>query len=158
MRALLLSLALAAQLCAFGALAQPQEPQAAATLTEELARHQGTWVADSFRRDGEDAPANVVRTITRVVEGERVVWKREGRSFAATTVILDPARDPCWIDVIPEGGPHRGERILGIYRLDNDRLTICMADAGRPRPSEFQAEAGSGHNLMIFVRLPNAGK
>ena len=70
----------------------------------------------------------------------------------AIKIELDPTRDPQNIDVIPDGGPNRGERVLGIYKLDGERLTICMAIAGQPRPTVFKAEKGSGWTLQTFER------
>jgi len=119
---------------------------------QELEKHQGTWVAVSFRRDGAQTPADIVRTIARTVEGDHVVWKRDGKSFAGTVMVLDPGQDPKAIDVIPDGGPLRGKHVLGIYRLENDELTLCMADADQPRPREFKAEKGSRQTLMVFRR------
>ena len=119
---------------------------------EELERHQGTWRATSSIYDGQEASAEVVRSITRTVEKDHAVWKRDGKSFAGTKIELDPSRDPKAIDVIPDGGKDRGERVLGIYKLEGDRLTICMAAPGQPRPGRFQAGKGSGCTLRTFTR------
>ncbi len=119
---------------------------------QELDRQQGTWIAVSFRRDGAQTPAAIVRTISRIVKGDHVVWKRDGKSFAGTAIVLDPGQNPKAIDVIPDGGPSRAKHVLGIYRLENDELTLCMADADQPRPREFTAGKGSRHTLMTFRR------
>ena len=119
---------------------------------EELDRHQGTWRTTSSIYDGQEAPEQIVRSITRIVEKDHVVWKRDGKSFAGTRIELDPSSDPRTIDVIPDGGKDRGERVLGIYKLEKDRLTICMAAPGRPRPGEFKADKGSGCTLRTFTR------
>ena len=119
---------------------------------EDLEKQQGTWVAVSFRHDGEDTPQEIVGTITRTVEGEHVVWNRDGKSFAGTALVLDPGQDPKAIDVIADGGPLRGKRVLGIYKIDSNKLTLCMADPDQPRPRQFKAEKGSGHTLMVFTR------
>jgi uncharacterized protein (TIGR03067 family) len=119
---------------------------------EELERHQGTWTATSSIYDGQEAPEELVRSITRTVEKDHVVWKRDGKSFAGTRIELDPSRDPRSIDVIPDGGKDRGKRVLGIYKLEDDRLTICMAAPGKPRPTAFKAEKGSGYTLRTFTR------
>jgi uncharacterized protein (TIGR03067 family) len=119
---------------------------------EELERHQGTWRASTSVYDGQEAPEKIVRSITRTVEKDHVVWRRDGKSFAGTRIELDPSRDPKAIDVIPDGGKDRGERVLGIYKLEKDRLTICMASPGQPRPREFKAEKGSGCTLRTFIR------
>jgi uncharacterized protein (TIGR03067 family) len=122
------------------------------TVKDELERHQGTWRATSSIYDGQEAPAEIVRSITRTVEKDHVVWNRDGKSFAGTRIELDPSRDPKAIDVIPDGGQNRGEHVLGIYKLEKDRLTICMAAPGKPRPKEFKAEKGSGCTLRRFAR------
>lgn len=121
-------------------------------IREERDRHQGTWRATSSIYDGQEAPEQIVRSITRTVEKDHVVWKRNGRSFAGTRIELDPSRDPKAIDVIPDGGKDRGERVLGIYKVEKDRLTICMAAPGKPRPKDFNAQKGSGCTLRAFIR------
>jgi uncharacterized protein (TIGR03067 family) len=119
---------------------------------QELEKHQGTWIAVSFRRDGQETPGEIVRTISRIVENDHVVWKRNGKSFAGTIMVLDPGQVPKAIDVIPDGGPSRGKHVLGIYLLEDDKLTLCMADADQPRPREFKAEKGSRQTLMTLRR------
>ena len=118
----------------------------------ELKRHQGTWIATSSMYDGQKAPEDVVRSIKRIVTDDLVVWERNGKRFAGSKVVLDPTKEPKTIDVIPDGGRNRGDRILGIYRLERDMLTICMAAAGSPRPSDFTAEKGNGWTLQTFTR------
>jgi uncharacterized protein (TIGR03067 family) len=118
----------------------------------ELRRHQGTWIVTSMVREGQEAPAEIVASIRRIVEGEHVVWKRDGKRFAGTALELDPAADPKAIDVIPDGGPSRGEKVRGIYELDGETLRICMAGPGQDRPKAFRADKGSGHTLTTFRR------
>lgn len=138
------------------ALVLPLADDAKAANDAEVARHQGTWAVTKFVREGQESPADLVESIVRIVEGDHVVWKRDGKSFAGTKVELDPKGEPKTIDVLPDGGPSFGKRILGIYKLDGDELTICMAEADKPRPKEFRAEAGSGLTLMTFRRKPPA--
>jgi uncharacterized protein (TIGR03067 family) len=119
---------------------------------DELKRHEGTWVAISSIYEGEEAPAKITSSIKRIVTGDRVVWQRDGKSFAGTRIVLDPTQEPRTIDVIPEGGRNRGEHIPGIYKLERDLLTICMAAPGKPRPREFTARKGSERTLRVFKR------
>jgi uncharacterized protein (TIGR03067 family) len=121
-------------------------------LKNELKQHQGTWIATSSTFDGQKAPEEIVRSIKRIVTGDHVVWQRNGKQFAGTKVLLDATKDPKTIDVIPDGGRNRGERILGIYKLDRDTLMICMAAADQPRPKDFKAEKGSGWTVQTFTR------
>ena len=120
----------------------------------ERARHAGTWAVTSMIRDGADAPADVLGSIRRTVVGDHVVWTRLGKNFAGTRFVVDPTASPPTIDLIPDGGKDRDKRILGIYNFDGDSLTICVADADRPRPTEFAAGAGSKQTLQRFRREP----
>ena len=121
---------------------------------DELTHHQGTWVVTSFIRDGVETPAEIATSIVRVVEGDHVVWKRAGKSFAGTSLVLDPTTIPKSIDVMPDGGPSKDKRVLGIYQLEAEILTICMASPDQPRPKAFRAEKGTGQTLMVFRREP----
>jgi uncharacterized protein (TIGR03067 family) len=120
----------------------------------ELARHQGTWQVVSFVREGVESPKALVDAIVREVEGDHVVWKRDGKAFAGTRVELDVSKTPHAIDVIPDGGQNRGERVLGVYSLEGDVLVVCMADPGGDRPTSFEAAKGSKRTLMRFKRGP----
>jgi uncharacterized protein (TIGR03067 family) len=93
-----------------------------------------------------------------VVTGDHVVWKRDGKSFAGTKIVLDPTSKPKTIDVIPDGGRYMGEHVLGIYRFDDESLTICMASPGKPRPADFKADKGSGCTLRVFRRVSAPSK
>jgi uncharacterized protein (TIGR03067 family) len=119
---------------------------------DELKRHQGTWVVISSIYDGQQADPKLVRSIKRIVNDDRVVWERDGKRFAGTRFELDPTRAPNTIDVILDGGPNRGEHVLGIYKVENDTLTICMAAPGQPRPRSLQAEKGSQCTLRTYRR------
>jgi uncharacterized protein (TIGR03067 family) len=124
---------------------------------DELKRHQGTWITTSSIFNGQPAAPELVRAIRRIVTDDHVVWERDGKRFAGTTIALDPKKEPKTIDVIPDGGPNRGEPILGIYKLMGDTLTICMAGPAQPRPKDFKAEKGSGCSLRTFERVDVPG-
>ncbi|WP_165249548.1 TIGR03067 domain-containing protein [Paludisphaera soli] len=134
------------------ALLIAQAPEASPELKTELARHQGVWRAVSFRRDGKETPEAIVRSITRTVDGDRVVWRRDGKSFSGSTIVLDPAAEPKTIDVRADGGPGRDKVVRGLYKLEGDTLTLCTADPDEPRPTQFKADAGDRHTLQVFDR------
>ena len=145
-RVLMLFLGLVALACGSPALGDDK------AVKDELKSQQGTWTATSSIYEGQAVPEPLARTIQRIVEGDHVVWKRSGKSFAGTKIVLDPAKEPKAIDVIPDGGPHRDKRVLGIYKVNGDKLTICMATPDAPRPTAFRAEKGSGWTLRTFIR------
>ena len=120
----------------------------------ELHRQQGTWQVVSSVRDGKEGAPEIVSSIQRIVRDDHVVWKRAGKSFSGSTLVLDPAQEPRAIDILPDGGPARDKRVLGIYKFDeHDRLVICMADPDEARPTRFSAEPGSRQTLMTFTKV-----
>lgn len=129
-----------------------QTPEAAPEVRAELAKHRGVWRSVSFRRDGKETDLKIVRSITREVDGDRVVWRRDGKSFSASTIDLDPDADPKTIDIQADGGPGRDKVVRGIYKLEGDELTLCTADPDEPRPTAFRADAGDRWTLMVFER------
>jgi len=133
-------------------IAQSAEPSVSPEVSAELKAHEGTWRAVSFRHNGEEAAEAVVRAITRTVEGDRVVWRRDGKSFSASTIVLDPTADPRAIDVHADGGPGRDKVVRGVYKLDGDELTLCTAPPDEPRPTGFHAETDEPWTLMVFHR------
>ena len=42
---------------------------------------------------------------------------------------------------------------LAIWRLEGDVLTYCVAEPGRPRPTEFATSKGDGRTLVVLKRL-----
>lgn len=147
MRAVVWIVLIAAYCDASGA---PQNPPASdATEAEaELARHQGTWQVMSFVHNGQAADPDVMASIRRVVAGKHVTWTRAGKSFSGSSMEIDASKQPAHLDLIPDGGPFRDQRVLGIYRWDDGELWICMANPGQPRPDRFEAGVDSQCTLM----------
>jgi hypothetical protein len=42
--------------------------------------------------------------------------------------------------------------MLGIYALDANGYKVCFAPAGKPRPTDFGSEPGSGKILQVWER------
>jgi uncharacterized protein (TIGR03067 family) len=64
---------------------------------------------------------------------------------AESRFAINSTAEPRQFDVVGIGA-------RGIYRLDGDTLTLAIADAGRPRPSEFAARHGSMVTLTVCRR------
>jgi uncharacterized protein (TIGR03067 family) len=77
-----------------------------------------------------------------------------GGADHAYRIEIDPTQRPKALDAITietDGKAPAGERVKGIYRLDGDRLTLCLAaDSTVARPTAFEAPEGSRTSLLNF--------
>ena len=132
---------------------KPQTTVVDPAVKQELERQQGNWAVVSSVRDGQEADPEITLSIQRIVAEDRVVWERDGKPFSGGTLVILPELEPCGLEIIPDGGPARGERVLGIYKWDHDELIICMADLKQPRPTKFSAGPGRKTTLMRFTKV-----
>jgi hypothetical protein len=49
------------------------------------------------------------------------------------------------VDVLITDGPLKGKTRLGIYKIEGDRETVCLAQPSRPRPNRFDSKQGAIH-------------
>jgi uncharacterized protein (TIGR03067 family) len=47
---------------------------------------------------------------------------------------------------------------LGIYELNGDTLTVCMARSGDPRPTDMKTKDGDGRRKFVFKRAADKPK
>src|SRR5215218_21104 len=123
---------LAAAALAFGLAA------AAADDKDELKRFTGTWHGVSVVRDGKDAPKPEAEAVRLVVAGEKYTLTDGGETIEGTHT-LDPTKTPKHIDAVRTKGPHKGEKLLGVYQLSEDTFVVCFAAPGKDRPAELKA-------------------
>ena len=64
---------------------------------------------------------------------------------------LDPAQEPKAIDTSHEIDRGRPISQLGIYSIEGDKLKLCIAGRGQPRPANFESKAGV---LLTLKRDP----
>ena len=74
------------------------------------------------------------------------------------TFKLDPSKSPKVIDITSLDGHEKGKTAACIYKLEKDRLTICIpyfppADPSK-RPTKFQSGADDGMMLLVLERVP----
>lgn len=116
----------------------------------ESKKLQGAWVLVSTESDGKTVASESLkgRDVRMVFEDDRVIAKMGEKSVSLGTFKLDPTRTPRWYDRISTDGTPRH----GIYRLEGDRLTICLAGLGKDRPTDFGTKQGDGLSLLVYQR------
>jgi uncharacterized protein (TIGR03067 family) len=77
----------------------------------------------------------------------------DGKVVARGTSKIDPTSKPRAIDLTQTEGQGKGKTSRGIYEVEGDTRKVCIAEAGKERPTTFSSPADSGHILAVFKRL-----
>lgn len=118
-----------------------------------LKKLQGAWRVTAQEHGGKRSPAKGLASLTLEVAGSRFTT-RDGTDVKedAEAAQLDAKTKPAAIDLKITAGPDRDKVIRGIWKLDGDELSVCIAEPGRERPKEFKGAEGTGQTLLVFKR------
>jgi erythromycin esterase len=126
---------------------RPDDP----AIKAELARFQGNWAMTANEAAGVKLPVERLQTYRRTVKDDTYIVLVTGATGTSTIqgkFAINPAASPATIDAEPDGG----ELMLGIYKLEDEQLTICLARPGEPRPTEFAAGPGTRATMTVWKR------
>jgi RNA polymerase sigma factor (sigma-70 family) len=101
---------------------------------------QGTWNAASVRTAGQQLPAEGVHM---VFAGDRFTLDFPGMPALSGAFRVDSGKDPKPIDLVLAGGL----AWPGIYRLEGDRLQLCIDSQARERPASLNDERFFSYEL-----------
>jgi erythromycin esterase len=123
-------------------------------IQKDIERMQGTWRMVALNQEGEVQPlSGPLAQLQVVILGEQRTVQAGENVYAQARYRINPAADPPTIDVLVTRGSASGMTMLGIYQLNGNRLRVCLASHGRPRPRDFSPKAGSGHVLQELQRM-----
>ena len=106
---------------------------------------QGEWRYLTFTKLKRDNP-EVVKNGKVVIKGDEITFNL-GDDNTTVSFTLDPKAEPPAIDWKVGGMTV----IMGIYKLDKDKLTICFGIEGSARPTEFKT--GKNNSIMVLERV-----
>lgn len=124
---------------------------------KEMEALQGTWKGVSAEGNGQTAAKDDAESMELIIKGDKYTFKMRGAAPEEGTLKIDPAKAPKTIDIKIATGEDKGKEQLGLYELDKGKLRLCVSTAGKPRPKEFGAKAGSDLHLFVFQRPKDVG-
>ncbi|HJZ90533.1 MAG TPA: TIGR03067 domain-containing protein [Gemmataceae bacterium] len=118
---------------------------------------QGTWTVTSAEMRGEKR-SDLVGSTYDLRDGTVTITIKGKDKPVVGTYSLDSSADPKRFDLTPQS---ETRPMRGIYRLDEDRLTLCTADnPEQERPTKFETHPDRKVVLLVLTRetAPKPGK
>jgi uncharacterized protein (TIGR03067 family) len=118
---------------------------------EQLRSLEGTWAFASLEIDGHTMPPSALQSSHLLIDGDRFRFESPEAVYEGVFNI-NVEMQAHEIDIEFVEGPEAGNWNFGIFRLEGDRLEICLDINGKPRPTDFGTSPGSGHAYEILTR------
>ncbi len=112
----------------------------------------GNWKALSVTERGQTVPAEFVKAMTFNFDGKKYIQKVEDESEEGNYSI-DASQSPKTIDLDIKTGNDKGKKQIGIYKIEDGKLTFIVAKAGsKDRPKSFKPEDGADVTEFVLER------
>ncbi len=119
----------------------------------ELTKLQGKWTVTAHEHGGVKSPAKELANLTLQVEGTKMsTYEGDNLKEGTTIILLDPKAKPATLDLKVDTSDDAGKEVKAIWKRSGDTLTICVAEPGKDRPTEFAGKKDTGHTLMVFKK------
>jgi len=126
----------------------------------EAKKLQGEWQAVEIQAKGKTSTKDdsEVKNLRFVIKGDGITIphpSEEGKERKQTFKV-NSAKSPKEIDITSLDGQEKDKTSACIYKLDKDRLTICIpyfTENPSVRPTEFKARANDGIMLITLERV-----
>jgi uncharacterized protein (TIGR03067 family) len=114
----------------------------------------GEWVAESIQSTGRTRPpsSGELRYVF-AADGKWTVYRGEFRIGSGSRGYnTDPKKSPATIDLISDTTEQEPSVSHGIYKIEGDRLTLCVSRGRSSRPTRFEVSEESPGALYVFKR------
>ena len=106
----------------------------------DLKKFEGNWIFASWDSNGQSLPQEFLDSCKWSVKGDKYTFE-QGENKEEGSIKIDPSKKPATIDLDITSGNDKGKAQPGIYKIDGETITVCLA-----RPGE------KGHILVTLKR------
>ena len=122
---------------------------------EEPPTPEGEWEVQSVTSNGGQSAVAPGLRYTFTADGKWLIHRngKETSPGLARGFTTNPKANPPSVDLFTNTAAANGSRLIGIFKIDGDTLTICgTRTKGAERPTKFEAPSGSGNVLYVLKR------
>jgi uncharacterized protein (TIGR03067 family) len=115
---------------------------------------QGNWSVVSMSMGGQPTPEAFVKNLRCKFEEKTYNNTIAGQVIEEGSYAIDPVKTPKTVDFEIKKGHDQGKKQLGIYKIEGDKLTLVLTQAGSTtRPDSFKIEAGAPMLEVVLERV-----
>jgi len=127
-------------------------PAPAAASSAPSTEFEGEWPMVSGVMNGAPMDASLVKWVKRITQGNVATVMAGPQTMMKAEFTIDPSQSPKAIDYLNLAGGNKGKAQLGIYKVEGDLATYCIAPPGAPRPATFESTKQNGATLTVWKR------
>jgi uncharacterized protein (TIGR03067 family) len=114
----------------------------------------GKWTLVSLSHGGKAAPADILKDFKCTFEEKKYNNVMNGETIEEGEYTFDDAKSPKTIDFDIKKGHSEGKKQVGIFKIEDDKMTLVLAEAGESdRPTSFEVKEGSGLIEAVLERV-----
>ena len=119
---------------------------------DDLKKFEGNWTIASWRQYGRDIDQEQLDTAKWEVKGDKYTFEMGGNQEEGKLKV-DGSKKPATLDLDITSGNDKGKGQPGIYKIDGDTITVCMAaPGGKDRPKDFTSTEDDMQILVTMKR------
>jgi uncharacterized protein (TIGR03067 family) len=111
----------------------------------------GEWVTETAVAGGMEKKVRAGSGLVLTAGGRMEMTEGGINQKLEGTFTIDARKSPATLDFAADGTVGKGLTIAGIYKVEGDTLTVCLA-IGDTRPEKFESPAGARVMLMTLKR------